>query len=218
MRSKIKPQPLLRPQPPVHLVENLFVTAFSPSPVLASWAQDIFLNDDAPLRNDDHLHLIGASIGFLWASTGYSKGGRRVLGQTEDLRLASRGNAWQRARAEQQLTDWFETIPDFLITLDGHYCSQCSDIEFCALIEHELYHIGQECDEFGAQKFHRDSGQPKLVIKGHDVEEFVGVVRRYGVDSPDGKLKEMIIAAAKGPEIGNVNIARACGTCLRLAA
>ncbi len=42
---------------------------------------------------------------------------------------------------EQQMNQWFGRIPKFISTLAADYCSQCSDIEFCALVEHE--HIMQ---------------------------------------------------------------------------
>ena len=44
-------------------------------------------------------------------------------------------------------------MPAFLITLAANYCAQRSDIEFCVLVEYELYHMGQEEDEFGLPKF-----------------------------------------------------------------
>ena len=48
-------------------------------------------------------------------------------------------------------------------------------------------------------------------MRGHDVEEFVGVVRRYGA-SPD--VQALVDAANKPAEVGKLNISRACGTCL----
>jgi hypothetical protein len=53
------------------------------------------------------------------------------------------------------------------------------------------------------------------MIKGHDVEEFVGVVRRYG---PGADVQRLIDAAKAPPEVAKLNIARACGTCLLKAA
>jgi len=206
-----------RPQAPEELVNNLWQLRFVPAPELREWVNETFLAEGAPLFNPEHAHLEFANIGFLWATSGYVKAGRRVLGQTEDLRLPARGNAWQRGRIEQQLADWFGEIPDFLITLDAFYSRECSDPEFCALVEHELYHVGQVRDEFGAPKFKQD-GTPKLAIRGHDVEEFVGVVRRYGVGENDTALADLVIAAAQGPEIARVKIAQACGTCRLRAA
>lgn len=111
---------------------------------------------------------------------------------------------------EQQMRDWFGDIPDFIIRLAADYCATCGDADFCTLVEHELYHIAQATDQYGAPKFTQD-GLPKLEMRGHDVEEFVGVVRRYGA-SPDVRL--LVDAANKPAEVGKLNISRACGTCL----
>jgi len=110
--------------------------------------------------------------------------------------------------------EWFGEVPNYIITLAADYCAECSDAEFCALVEHEMYHIAQKVDEFGAPEFTRD-GLPRLTLRGHDVEEFVGVVRRYGAS---GEVQELIDAASQPAEVAKINIARACGTCmLRLA-
>jgi hypothetical protein len=90
------------------------------------------------------------------------------------------------------------------------YALNCSDAEFCALIEHELYHIGHMKDAFGQPAFTRD-GLPKIGMRGHDVEEFTGVVRRYGASEDVAK---MVKAAQSTPEVAKLNIATACGTCL----
>ncbi|MBV4366499.1 hypothetical protein KUE00_07600 [Erwiniaceae bacterium CMYE1] len=100
----------------------------------------------------------------MWVSTAFTKQGRTVLAQTEEVMMRTGG--WQKARMEQQLYEWFGHKPDYIITLAGDFCSQCTDLEFCALVEHELYHIGQQTDEFGAPKFNRE-GQPKLCMHGH---------------------------------------------------
>lgn len=127
-----------------------------------------------------------------------------------------RWGKWSRARAVQQITDWFGSIPAFIITLDADYCQQCGDAEFMALVEHELYHAAQDVDAFGAPKFNRSTGEPVYVIRGHDVEQFVGVVRRYGADA--GGVREMVDAANRPPEIAQARIEHACGTCnLRVA-
>lgn len=52
---------------------------------------------------------------------------------------------------------------------------------------------------------------PKLKLRGHDVEEFVGVVRRYGASE---EVQAIIDAASEKPEVARLNISRACGTCL----
>jgi hypothetical protein len=200
-----------RPLPPESFTDPL-TARYMPAPEVLRWVRAEILTDGGQLHNPDHEHLEFADIQFLWAPDGFVKAGRTVLGQCEEMTF--RCGAWQKGRQQQQMADWFGMVPQFLITLDADYCLKCSDAEFCALVEHELYHIAQELDEFGSPSFTKD-GLPKLMIKGHDVEEFVGVVRRYG---PSADVQRMIDAAKAPPEVAKLNIARACGTCLLKAA
>ncbi len=179
-----------------------------PAPELRDWVMEVFIREGARLFNPDHAHLAEADLEFMWASAAYRKAGRLVLGQAEQVMF--RAGGWQRARGEQQMGEWFGRVPEFLITLAADYCAICTDAEFCALVEHELYHVAHAVDGFGAPRF-TEAGLPKLTLRGHDVEEFVGVVRRYG-PSPD--VQRLIEAASCPPEVGATNIARACGTCL----
>ncbi|SUD43797.1 Uncharacterised protein [Pseudomonas fluorescens] len=196
-----------RPMPPIDLLESPFLI-LAPAPEVWEWIQREVLAKAGSIHNPDHSHLIDSSIGVLWASSAFSKKGRSVLGQAEQLVI--RAGGWQKARQEQQMRDWFGDEPEFLITLAADYCAQCSDLEFCALIEHELYHLAHATDKYGQPAFTQD-GAPKIKLQGHDVEEFVGVVRRYGA-SPD--VQALVDAANSPAEVGKLNIARACGTCL----
>lgn len=210
---KNNPRALLgtRPYPSKELLDSLW-GGVEPSPELKEWVNATILADDGPIHNPDHSHLIDADLCFLWASTAFTKQGRTVLGQCEQVMF--RAGGWQKARQEQQMREWFGHVPQFIITLAADYCSQCSDIEFCALVEHELMHIGQQIDEFGSPKFDKE-GFPKLCMVGHDVEEFIGVVQRYGASQD---VQRLIDAAKAGPSVARANIAHACGTCLRVAA
>lgn len=202
-----------RPMPPHETLGNSAEPVFAPAPELIAWARETFIDDGAPLLNADHRHLCWASIGALWTNVPNGRAGRRVVGQCE-MGLPPMGK-WGRARMERQLLDWFGEVPTFLLTFDAEYATSCSDAEFMALVEHELYHAGQKRDPFGAPKF-RKNGLPAFAIRGHDVEEFVGVVRRYGAGAPD--VQAMVDAANVGPAIADVKIAQACGTCrLRVA-
>ena len=200
-----------RPMPPSELFADPF-GSFMPSSQAVDWIFNQIIDPAGSLHNPDHLHLTDAIIGVLWTSCGNVRQGRQVLGQTEIPMF--RCGAWQKARQELQLRQWFGVVPDFIITLDAHFCEQAEDSEFCALVEHELYHCGQEMDAFGLPKFRKSTGLPAFAIRGHDVEEFVGVVRRYGIGRPDSPLADMVRAAADGPEVARVNIARSCGTCM----
>lgn len=201
-----------RPMPPAPLLElselNTLGLRLQPAPEVWEWIQTEILADTGSIHNDDHTHLIDADIAVMWASASFEKQGRRVLGQAEQV--AFRAGGWQKARMEQQMFDWFGAVPTFIITLAADYCSTCSDVEFCALIEHELYHLAQATDKYGQPAFTQD-GAPKLKLQGHDVEEFVGVVRRYGAST---EVQAMVDAANKPAEVGKLNISRACGTCL----
>lgn len=201
-----------RPRPPASLVElsdlSDFSTRLMPAPEVWEWLQAEILADTGSIHNEEHAHLIDADIRVMWASAAFTKKGRTVVGQAEQV--AFRAGGWQKARMEQQMRDWFGDVPDFIITLAADYCADCSDADFCALVEHELYHIAQATDKYGQPAFTQE-GQPKLEMRGHDVEEFVGVVRRYGA-SP--AVQELVDAANNPAEVGKMNIARACGTCL----
>lgn len=197
----------MRPLPSKEILDSLFQSVH-PAPDVLDWIQTEILADTGSIHNEDHAHLIDADVVVMWASSSFAKQGRTVLGQAEQV--AFRAGGWQKARMEQQMRDWFGSTPTFIITLAADYCSQCTDAEFCALVEHELYHIAQAKDQYGAPKFTQD-GRPKLEMRAHDVEEFVGVVRRYGA-SPDVQL--LVEAANKKPEVAMINVARSCGTCL----
>ncbi|WP_426070185.1 putative metallopeptidase [Janthinobacterium sp. DSP2-3-3] len=203
-----------RPMPSPEFADPLN-NRYVPAPEVLKWARATILTEGGALYNEDHAHLESCNIQFLWAPEGFVKAGRTVLGQCEEVTF--RCGPWQKGRQQQQMADWFGAVPEYLITLDASYCLTCSDVEFCALVEHELMHIGQERDEYGSPAFTKD-GFPKLAIRGHDVEEFVGIVRRYGVGHPDGTLAALVAAANNTPEVAKINIARACGTCLLKAA
>lgn len=201
-----------RPLPPVNFIgpDNWQpYTRLIPANEVHEWISRQILSDSGSIHNPDHAHLIEADLCFMWASESFAKKGRYVLGQAEQVML--RAGGWQKARMEQQMYEWFGRIPKFIITLAADYCTQCSDLEFCALVEHELYHIAQATDDYGAPKFNKETGQPVLTLRGHDVEEFVGVVRRYGASAD---VQELVDAANQPAEVAKLNIARACGTCM----
>jgi len=205
-----------RPMPPDTITAFDAKIAFTPAPEMLEWVMASFVEEEGKLFNPDHFHLQFASIGMLWTNVANTRKGRRIVGQCEEGQPSGMMGKWGKARAEEQIIGWFGHVPDFIITIDADYAMSCSDAEFCALIEHELYHAAQDRDPFGAPKFRKSTGLPVFVLRGHDIEEFVGVVRRYGADATH--VRAMVDAANKGPEIANVRIAHACGTCQLRAA
>lgn len=201
-----------RPFPPEHLADQLrHPEGFEPASDVWEWVQATFLDRESPLFNPEHAHLQAATVGVLWTNVANTRHMRSIAGMAEVPQ--SKGGKWTKARADQQLTEWFGTANlDFLITLDAPYCGRIDDATFCALVEHELYHCAHRRDRYGAPKFHKD-GRPVFGIRGHDVEEFVGVVRRYGVGAATGGVGELVEAANGTPEVAGADIVAACGTC-----
>lgn len=204
--------PFERPRPPQSLldVEDLQVR-FVPAPELLRWFRSVFIEEGGPLHNPEHEHLQQATIGALWTRVPNARHGNTIVGTAELGEPRAMGK-WPKARATQQIEEWFGEVPDFIMTIFAEYAETCDDIEFCALIEHELMHMGQERDEFGALKF-RQNGRPAFAMRGHDVEEFVSIVARYGAGAGAGATAALVQAANRGPTIGATSIARACGTC-----
>jgi len=204
---------LIRPQPPIELtgVEGALAPKFAPAPDLLEWAQASFVDEGAETANPDHAHLGMARIGMLWTSAANAKHGRTIVGQAEFKPPGGTMGKWQRARAQAQIYGWFGGELDFLLTFSAQYAAMCSDAEFCALVEHELYHCGQAKDEFGAPKFIEDTGMPVFCMRGHDVEEFIGVVKRYGTIAAD--VAALVDAAMEAPVLDGPKIRSLCGTC-----
>lgn len=203
-----------RPLPPEIFADPLN-SRYVPAPEVLSWARANLLTEGGHLFNEDHAHLEYCDVQFLWAPHGFNKAGRTVIGQCEEM--VFRCGPWQKGRQQQQMADWFGAVPEYLITLDASYCLTCSDADFLRLVEHELMHIAHATDEYGAPKFTQE-GLPKLFLRGHDVNEFVSIVERYGVGDPDGDLARMVEAAKNPPSVSSASIASACGTCLMRSA
>lgn len=180
---------------------------------LGAWARACFIEDGHPLTNPDHCHLQQAEIGWLWTNYAANSLGRAIAGEA---RIPRDGGAkWSQAMAAYQVQQWFGHIPDFIITISTEAASIMDDASFCALVEHELYHCAQALDDCGAPRFNKD-GMPCWTMRGHDVEEFVGVAARYG--AVGHSMAAMFKALQDGPVIHDGAVEAACGTCRRKAA
>ncbi|WP_085845552.1 putative metallopeptidase, partial [Acinetobacter baumannii] len=168
-----------------------------------------------PLYNPDHDHIAELLhdneefLAFAWASSAYKSKQAMVLGQCEKVMFNVGG--WRKARQEQQMRDWFGFVPTYLITVDASFCERANDTEFCYLLEHELYHIGVERDDDGEMIFSSSTGLPKHYLAGHDVEEFIGVTKRWGASQ---SVKRIVEAAKNPPFVSNLDISKCCGNCV----
>ena len=198
------------PSCPAHLLSAL-ETSFVPGPTLWDWCKATFLDPSLPMFNEEHQHLTDAKVGILWTNVENVKKGRMVVGTAELGKTQGSMGKWPRARAEQQVFEWFGETPDFIITIYAPWWDQATDLQRCALLEHEMLHCAQAKDQFGMPKFNRSTGRPSFTLIDHDVQEFIGVVRRYGVVSED--VRELVEAANTQPEIGLADIKSICGNC-----
>lgn len=190
----------------------------TPAPELEAWAWAELIEGAGDgsggglLHNEDHRVLADweARIGWLWMPDALHRKGRRIAGTAQLGRLS--GDAWKRAEREAQLVDWFGQVPDFIIRIDAglhaHLVRTGRRLDAVAVLDHELYHCRQERDQWNAERFHRD-GSPVWGMRAHDVEQFVGVVRRYGSEAAG--VTALVEAAGKTPEIGPAVLDAACG-------
>lgn len=205
---------LKRPIPPVHLRDDGW--QFESAPSVTDWMRETFIDGPSQLINEDHQHLTQAEIGVIWTNWPAKVHGIPIVGTAEFVQMIGRGRPWGKQRQQAMLDQLEVSDCDFIITLFAPYCHTADDATFCSIIEHELYHCGQQ-ERFGFPWF-RKSGGPMFGIKGHDVEEFVGVVRRYGAGAAAGETAALVRAANRAPEVAAADIASMCGTCRKGAA
>jgi len=208
----------IRPFPPTDFIDQADeeeAIRIVPASDLKNWVVANFLTLGGPLHNPDHDHIAEmlhdneGFLAFAWASTAYTRAKRMVLGQCEKVMFQQGG--WKKARQEQQMRDWFGFVPIYLITIDASFCEKANDNEFCALFEHELYHIGVERDSDGEIIYSDHTGLPKHYLAGHDVEEFIGVVKRWGAND---SVKRLIEVAKNPPFVSDLDISKCCGNCV----
>ena len=106
---------------------------------------------------------------------------------------------------ERQLLEWcyaelFRSqlqgeLPDFVVYLDMALWMRDSPLEREQLCYHELCHIQQRVDEYGAPKFEKN-GRASLHLVPHDVERFYSELRRYGDVVPG--FEDAALAIADG--------------------
>jgi len=112
------------------------------------------------LINTIHGHLAEAKIKYLFRTGDWSTQKRETWGKA------------QRITGQQA----FLTGLDFVITIHRDVWSQLTSEERMALVDHELSHCCRGDDD--------PNGNPTWYIQGHDVEDFIGIIRRHGLWRP----------------------------------
>lgn len=187
---------------------------FIPCPKTIAWIRETFLDPNSPLYNVEHDHLNSAQIGVLWTNAPNTRHMKTIVATAELAKPPTSLGKWAKARWLYQVEQWFGTTAlDFIITFFAPFFAGAEETQHFAVPDHELYHCGQKLDDFGLPKFSKTTGKPVFGLRGHDVEEFVGIYRRYGYQAGAGDSKALILAAKQKPEIGLAQIAGMCGTC-----
>lgn len=136
------------------------------------------------LAMPEHEHLVDhdVPIGWLMRNDPKHKGNKVELGSVHDVKAMFQGGF--KDLGLQLLHGMLGHLPDFLVVLNAPWWAEATPREREALVFHELAHIKQAIDRYGAPRFDRD-GLPVFKVVGHDLEEFKSVVARYGLWSPD---------------------------------
>ena len=123
-----------------------------------------------------HLSHGDAGILFLMRAEPKIKAQKAVLGEAALPRFMGSLGAvgrWLLAKA------CGGDLPDFLMILDSTWWAQATPKQREALVYHEMCHMAHAVDKDGEPRF-TEEGNPIWDIRGHDLEEFNAVVRRYG--------------------------------------
>ncbi len=179
-----------------------------PWPEFRDWARATFLTFGSKFYNLDHAHLEEMSVEFLFTNVRHLKGANARIGQAETG--PGTGLPWAVARHDEQLRRWFGYIPDFIITIDAVYFAQANPGQICALVEHELYHCDVVRTKMGNPKLNK-FGQMKPTMRPHDIEEFAGVLWRYGPVEADHFLIKQALESE--PLFRDIDLRGLCGTC-----
>lgn len=149
-------------------------------------------------RLDDFAHLRQHTIGCLFSE-------RALIDRGAQCRAVVGVPAQVTSKVhERQLLEWCYaqlfrpmlagSVPDFVVFFDvAHWPRQPLQRE--QLVFHELMHIQQRLDEYGAPRFEK-SGRPALHLVPHDIEVFRAELVRYGELVPAFDEAALAIAAA----------------------
>ncbi|HEX8089347.1 MAG TPA: putative metallopeptidase [Blastocatellia bacterium] len=194
-----------RPLPPPRLCE--YGSEFEPAPEIEKWLRKTFIEKKGVLYNKEHDHLGFASVGCLWTNAPNVKRGFEIAGTAEMPFF--RGDAWQKARQQYQLEQWFGFEPRFLITLSAPIAARAPDAHWLAVAEHELLHCGQARDGYGNLKWTKAG--PKFALRSHDFEQFYLILERYGPEAAG--MSKVVEILAREPVISAEQVRFACGSC-----
>lgn len=126
---------------------------------------------------EHHPHLLPIRVEYVFRDEAQKTGGKTVWGRAH--RITGFKAMLATADADDSLgTDFF------VLEFAWDVWELLSPAQRDALVDHEMSHLGIETT---------DAGNTRLTLIPHDVEEFVGVVRRHGLWEPN--LAALVAAA-----------------------
>lgn len=147
------------------------------------------------LIREHHTHLHTAEMLYVFTKQRRKRCGRIRVGS------AARMNAVQRFLASG--LDSVERGPDFMILVDSNEWSNLKAGQRKALVDHELSHCAlfvKDVEEEGPPKWRRFDAEfdaydeakyeYRWGLRGHDIEEFAGVLRRHGFWKADPQERQ----------------------------
>lgn len=136
------------------------------------------------MRDPHHVHLLDNEVSFGWLMRcdAKDKGGKRELGSVHAVKTMFQGGF--KDLGLQLLAGMLGELPQFLVVLDLAWWRQATPLQREALVWHELCHVRQAVDKFGAPKFDRD-GLPVFGLVEHDITAFESEVQRFGAWTAD---------------------------------
>lgn len=132
------------------------MTSYRPAPEVAELVNQII--EDVP----DHKRLAEIDIECVFIDPPAKSKGKFLLGRARKI---SGLNAFL-GRGSQA-----DAAPFAVIEIALRPWEAMTDEQRRALVDHEMCHLDVEYDEVG---------QPQIKMRGHDLEEFAGVVKRHG--------------------------------------
>ncbi len=116
-----------------------------------------------------HPHLVEARIALAWQDG--------IKADKDDHLML--GNCRKASDLNRELAEW-----DFVIVLNREAWNDFGDKQRLVLLDHELMHAADDCDEDGEQK-QDERGRLVWRMRGHDIEEFHDIVKRHGAWKKD---------------------------------
>ena len=144
------------------------------------------------MRNPAHAHLADNEVSFGWLMRAFpkDKGGKTEMGSVHAVKNMAQGAF--KDLFSMMLERLLGALPDYVIVIDAAFWAQASAFQREALVWHELAHVRQLLDKYGAPRFDKD-GLPVFGLVDHDITAFNSEVAKFGAWHDD--IRSFIDAA-----------------------